>query len=68
MSEVTTVVGQPVSVQSLPVADVPAPDDYLVLDGPTEGTRRILASGLVSRLESRLQALEERLVALEDEV
>jgi hypothetical protein len=60
MSEPTTIVGQPVTMSTLPVTDLPAPDDFLLIDGETNGTRRMTAA-TVAGLQQRIAALEAAL-------
>jgi hypothetical protein len=64
----TVIVGSPVTVASLPTATAPAVDDYLILDGATNGTRKILGSDVAvagSNLQSRVETVESRLAAAE---
>jgi hypothetical protein len=46
MSTPTVIVGSPVPIASLTTATAAAVDDYLIIDGVTNKTRKILASGI----------------------
>jgi len=47
MSSPQIIIGQPVPVASLPEAMTPAGDDFVVLEGTTNGTRKIASANLV---------------------